>query len=192
MTLRLAPIPTTVTFLEMRAPNGLRAHPPTRAGKLMLTLAPKPPVGFYRYLYEAVGKPWIWVNRRRMDDATLAKIVHDDRVRILVLYVDGAPAGYAELDRRRGADCELAYFGLAPEFIGKGLGRYFLNEAIGLAWAGEPKRLHVQTCTLDHPRALALYQALGFLPFAQEQAEVLPIGDEPHPLVRAQLERSVP
>ena len=50
----------------------------------------------------------------------------------------------------------------------------------------QPQRLHVQTCTLDHPRALPLYQRMGFSAFGQTEALVEPIGDEPHPLVEAQ------
>jgi GNAT superfamily N-acetyltransferase len=182
---RMRPVETTVTFLKMDAPAGHRIHPPRTAGRLMLVAAPKPPVSFYRYLYEAVGKPWIWVNRRRSADGDLATLIHDDRVEIYVLHVDGAPAGYAEIDRRQTTHAELAYFGLTPDFIGRGLGAWFLNEAIGLAWGKQPPQLTVQTCTLDHPRALRNYQRCGFIPVRQSRAEVLPIGDEPHPLVEA-------
>ncbi len=81
---------------------------------------------------------------------------------------------------------ESHYFGLAPDYTGLGLGAFFLGEAIAIAWDKGPRRLHVQTCTLDHPRALPLYQRFGFQPFGQVEAEVLPMGDEPHPLVAAQ------
>ena len=39
----------------------------------------------------------------------------------------------------------------------------------------EIERLWVHTNTLDHPRALPLYQKLGFVPYAQEKAEIVPI-----------------
>jgi GNAT superfamily N-acetyltransferase len=178
-------VTTTVTFLDMRAKSAPHVPQPNHAGRLMLLHAPKPPVMFYRYLYEAVGRPWIWVNRRRLDDERLAALVQDERVEIYVLYADGAPAGYAEIDRRKTGHAELAYFGLTPDFIGRGLGAWFLKQAVDLAWAKAPGFLTVQTCTLDHPRALANYQRAGFRPVAQEVAEVLPIGDEPHPLVAA-------
>ena len=63
---------------------------------------------------------------------------------------------------------ELAYFGLMPEFIGKGLGKFFLNAMIDRAWAHKPKRVWLHTCTLDHPQALAVYQRAGFTPYKQE------------------------
>ena len=56
-----------------------------------------------------------------------------------------------------------------PEFIGKGLGRYLLTWAVDTAWNHEPKRLWVNTNSLDHVKALALYQRCGFRPYRQEQ-----------------------
>lgn len=176
---------TTVTFLQMHARPERHVAPPS-GPRTMLVRADRPPLHFYRYLYESVGKPWVWVNRRRMNDADLRAAIHAEGIEIYVLHADGSPAGYAELDARNPANVELAYFGLVPEFTGAGLGGFFLNAAIGLAWDKGPRRVHVQTCTLDHPRALPLYQKMGFTPFSQTEAFVLPIGDEPHPLVEAQ------
>ncbi len=94
--------------------------------------------------------------------AALEAIIQDPRVDVFVLYVDGAPAGYFELDRRPEPDIDLAYFGIMPEFTGRRLGPYLLAQAIEAAWRHEPRRLTVNTCTLDHPKALPLYQRFGF------------------------------
>ena len=48
-------------------------------------------------------------------------------------------------------------------------GPFLLREAITMAWSREINRLIVQTCTLDHPRALPLYQRFGFSPCGQEE-----------------------
>jgi len=181
----MTPIPTTVTFLQMYDRPGRRAAAPL-SSRLSIQRADSPSTAFYRYLYEAVGKPWVWVKRRRMSEADLAAAISEEGIEIYVLYARGEPAGYAELDARNRDNIELAYFGLTPQFTGGGLGAFFLSETIALAWDKEPRRLHVQTCTLDHPRALPLYQRMGFEPFAQTEASVDPIGDEPHPLVEAQ------
>ena len=179
-----AALRTTVTFLQMF--NRVERHAPAPSNiRLTLMRSERPPLLFYRYLYEAVGKPWVWVNRRRMTDRELLLAVHRPGIEIYVLYVEGNPAGYAELDARNPENIELAYFGLIPEYTGYGLGAFFLNEALSIAWDKGPKRLHVQTCTLDHPRALPLYQRMGFSPFGQTEAFVEPMGDEPHPLVRS-------
>lgn len=173
-----APIPITITKLEMKAkPAGLRPHlrHDQDNGRVMLLKVKQPPVHFYRYLYETVGGPHIWVERTRMSDAALAKIVQDEKVELYVLYCEGAPAGYAELDFRKPGEAELAYFGLISDFLGRGLGTFLLATAIDIAWSKPIDRLWVHTNTLDHPRALPLYQKVGFVPYAQEKTEIVPL-----------------
>ena len=172
------PIPVTITKLEMRAkPSGLR--PQLRRehdnGRVVLLKVKQPPVHFYRYLYETVGRAYVWVERTRMSDEALAAIVQDERVELYVLYCEGAPAGYAELDFRKMPNAELAYFGLIPDFIGRGLGGFLLATAIDIAWTKPIERLWVHTNTLDHPRALPLYQQMGFVPYAQTKTEIVPL-----------------
>ena len=152
-----------VICLEMAAPP-VRAPLPAPVAGLRLVRAERPTVSFYRYLYNTVGERWLWSERRRLNDGELAAIVQDSRVEVLVLYAAGVPAGYAELDRRSGPAVDLAYFGLIPEFIGRGFGPYLLDRAIAAAWTGGASRLSVHTCYLDHTKALPLYQRMGFVP----------------------------
>ena len=107
-----------------------------------------------------------------MNESDLAAIIQDEKVEIYTLLVGGVPAGYGELDRRNSPDIELAYFGLMPEFIGQGLGGYFLRWMIDQAWTYEPKRLFVHTCTEDHPAAIHNYQRHGFVPYDQITEEI--------------------
>lgn len=163
-----APKTTIVTFLEMRHKPQLAV--PAPLGQYSLIAAPRPPLHFYRYLYHQVGAHHQWLDRTGLEDEALAALIHKDEVEIYVLYVEGAPAGYIELDfSDLPQQAELAYFGLMPEFIGRGLGKYLLVQAIGLAWRRAPERLTVQTCTLDHPGALPLYQKCGFRPYLREE-----------------------
>jgi GNAT superfamily N-acetyltransferase len=157
-----------VTYLEMLKPPTRPTVPAPTTGKIALLRAERPTISFYRYLYNTVGEPWLWWERRRLSNDELAKIIHDPLVEIYVLYVDGVPAGYAELDRRKQDEVELAYFGLVPEFIGRKLGPFLLNWAVDTAWFGNPKRLWVNTNNLDHPKALQIYQKAGFVPYKQE------------------------
>src|SRR5690606_3373483 len=168
----------TITYLEMADRPALQpVHLPSGV-KAALLRAERPTVAFYRYLYNAVGGPWRWWYRRQMSDAELGGILADERIEVFVLYVDGAPAGYFELDRRGqpaagGGVIDLAYFGLMPHVVGRGLGRYLLHAAIEQAWGYGPERLTVNTNTMDHPRALPLYQKMGFVPRRQEEQEIL-------------------
>lgn len=97
-----------------------------------------------------------------MDDEELRQIIENEDIEIFVLYVNGVPAGYAELDRRISYEIELAYFGLMPEFIGKGFGKYLLHWIVKKAWEYDPQRLWLHTCELDHEAALPNYLKTGF------------------------------
>lgn len=164
-------VATRITFLAMLAPPPMRAGLPPVPGAAVVR-AVRPPVGFYRWLYESVGRDWLWTNRRLMSDEELANIVQDPRVEVHVLWLDGSPAGYAELDRRTHPAIDLAYFGLLPEFIGRGLGAWFLAKVLDIAWAAGPERVTVNTCDLDHPKALATYEAVGFVRHAVDSGIV--------------------
>jgi GNAT superfamily N-acetyltransferase len=164
-------IPMTVTFLEMRSkPAAL--PPPQPAGKVAILRAANPPVHFYRYLYDNIGRDYYWVDRQKIDDASLAAVIHTPDVELYVLYVEGCPAGMAELDFRSPNTGLIAYFGLMPEFIGRRLGYFFLYHAVSNAWIRPISNLLVNTCTLDHPRALPLYQRMGFVPYSREERSV--------------------
>jgi GNAT superfamily N-acetyltransferase len=150
-----------VTYLEMHERPA--ARPMTAPlGKLALMRAEGCTVSFYRYLYDTVGTPWLWFERRLMSDDALAMEIAKPTTEIFVLCVGGVPAGYFEMDAAPPRETELRYFGLVPEFIGRGLGRFLLRAAIDRAWSRPLHRFWVHTCTFDHPRALPLYQRLGF------------------------------
>lgn len=164
-------VEVTITYLE-QAERPVLPAPQQPKARLAILRAENPPVHYYRYLYRLVGDPYNWVSRRRVDDETLKKIIHDPSVYIYVLYVDGVPGGFAEIDARGGNVHEIKFFGLAPDFIGRGVGRYFLTNVIDLAWSHGPKRLRLETCSLDHPAALPLYQRMGFVVTDRRQGVV--------------------
>jgi GNAT superfamily N-acetyltransferase len=159
-------IPTVVTFLEMKAKSPIFA--PLPKGKIAILRAEHPPVHFYRYLYDTIGRDYFWVDRKKLNDEALAAILQAPQVELYVLHVDGCPAGMAELDFRTEGVGHLAYFGLMPEFVGRGIGFFFLHQTVQLAWTRPITGFLVNTCTLDHPRALPLYQRVGFVPYSRE------------------------
>lgn len=177
-------IDDVVTYLDMHAhPAGPRIHPPP--GKLALIQAERCSVSFYRYLYQAVGEAWLWYVRREWDDARLAAHLGRDTTEVFVLYVAGVPVGYFELDASAARETELTYFGLMPEFIGRGLGQFLLQAAIDRAWSRPLDRLRVNTCTFDHPRALPNYQKAGFVVYDRRAVSF------PDPRERGVLPRSL-
>src|SRR6266550_2764909 len=156
----------TITYLEMLArPAGRRF--PTPLETLALMRAEACTVSFYRYLYDTVGEPWLWFERRVMDDAALAAHIRQQTIEIFVLYVRGVPAGFFELDVAAPRETKLCYFGLIPDFIGRRLGPYLLQAAIDRAWSRSIDRFWLHTSTFDHPKALRVYQRAGFVVYAR-------------------------
>ncbi|MFW5654953.1 MAG: GNAT family N-acetyltransferase [Roseicyclus sp.] len=161
-------VPVRVTYLEMtEAP---RDPAPPLPENVRLEHAEAPPVRFFLAMYDLVGRDYEWRDRIRQaeeDPKALAAFVGHAGVEMWVAYATGWPHGFFVLDRRQPGSCDLAYFGLVPEAVGKGLGGRLLRIAVarGWSWPGV-RRLTVNTCTLDHPRALDLYRKVGFRPIA--------------------------
>jgi GNAT superfamily N-acetyltransferase len=151
-----------VTYLEMRE----RPEVGVPRSTLDLKRITNPSVERYRELFLLVGAPWLWFSRLAMDDASLAVIIHDPNVEFFVVQDgNGRDVGMLELDFRQAGECELAFVGLIPELSGLGHGRWLLEEAVRRAWREAVGRVHVHTCSLDHPAALAAYRRAGFTPF---------------------------
>lgn len=159
-------VEVTVYYLEMLAPSQRSVLAPKDGLSVIRIQAPSVP--YYRAIYDAVGKEYHWLSRRKMSDEALAAVLADARNELHVLHVEGVPAGFAELDRRQPDEIELVQFGLMPPYIGQGLGKWFLQWIIDRAWSYDCKRLWLHTCTLDHKAALPNYLKAGFARFKQE------------------------
>ncbi len=115
-----------------------------------------------RFFYTAIGGDWYWIDRLSWTyEQWMASITRPGH-ETWVAYLKGNPVGYFELDGESGGDIELAYFGVLPQFTGRGLGGYLLTVAINRAWERQPSRVWVHTSSFDHPQALRNYQARGF------------------------------
>jgi hypothetical protein len=157
------------TYLEMLSPP-TAAPAPSPAGTRIERLR-EPTLATYRHLYNGVGGAYNWVDRNLMPDDALLRIITDELVEIDVLYSGNQTAGYVELDRRTPGEIELAYFGLFPNFIGRGLGKYFLSWALVRAWSLQPRRVWVHTCDLDHVAALPNYMQACFAIYEEKFVE---------------------
>lgn len=155
------------TYLEMTAAEELRPSPVPRDPPRLDRLEECPP-SFFRYLYAEVGRPYHWTDRLRWTDEQVRTHLTDPGVSLWLLSSGGAPAGYFELRRHSDDSAEVAYFGLLPEFVGRGWGGHLLTLAVRAAWATGPKRVWLHTCTLDHPAALPNYLKRGFRPVREE------------------------
>lgn len=161
----------TVVFLRMlRAPE----RPPAIMPPGVTLTRERLSVPEYRRLYNDVGAPWLWWLRRMMPDAKLARHLASPQVSIYVLRVKGQDAGFFETDAGSWPFVNLNYFGLKQEYIGRGLGRKFLDAAVDSVFigaAGHLAGMTVNTCSADHPRALPNYLAAGFVEYRRARED---------------------
>jgi GNAT superfamily N-acetyltransferase len=168
----MADEPLITTYLEMRSPDQLR--PKTADARFRVREKTERDWRFNRDLYFRVGEQWDWIDRRSWTDEQWNEYATAPELRTFAAYYDDVLAGYFELRYDAEDGTEIAYFGLLPEFIGRGLGGALLTSAIREAWSRRgaiaPNRAWVHTCNRDHPQALANYQARGMVVYKVEKA----------------------
>jgi GNAT superfamily N-acetyltransferase len=178
-------VPVRTTYLEMLR-NEDPVEPEAPAG-CSVELWERPPLDEYRALFRAVGGEWGWTGRLLLSDGELRELLDHPGIEIHRLICGSRPAGFAELDRRVPGEVEIVYFGLAPEFIGRGLGGFLLRWTVQRAWQGREdgvvdgpggpaastRRVWLHTCEFDHSGAVAVYKKAGFHMF-DERTEMEP------------------
>ena len=164
-------IKVTRTYLEMRDRAQLqpaRCDDPRIRVQRMRQCSPS----FFRYLYVEVGRTYHWIDRLPWTDADIVAHLSQAENSLWLMTDDGATAGYFELRRCEDGSVEIAYFGLLPQFIGRGLGKHLLTRAVEEAWTEGANRVWLHTCTLDDPAAMPNYLKRGFRPFKSEEYSV--------------------
>lgn len=158
-----------VTFLAMdRRPGFPRPSMPLGPASALIA-AETPPVWWFLALYDAVGAEYEWTDQHDRPRDELEAFLHDPAVTLYTLIRAGWPHGFFVLDGRERGVCDMAYFGLTPEAIGQRLGTFLVQTAAHMAWDRPGvARVTVNTNSLDHPRALPLYQKAGFEPVRRE------------------------
>lgn len=156
----LDPETSLVTYLQMLdAPSSSVQLPHSVTVHRWLN----PTADDYRRLYNGVGSDYDWYTRNQLPNSQLEAALAGPDIHLHELRVNDETAGYCELSARYPPDVELVYFGLYPNFIGKGLGKLFLDWTVQYAWMYlSPKRLWLHTCDRDHPAALPNYERAGF------------------------------
>jgi len=161
--------PLITTYLEIGSADQLR---PKRAdSQFLIREETERDWRLNRDLYFRVGEQWDWIDKRSWTDDRWREYATAPELRTFAGYYNDALAGYYELRRDGEGGIEIAYFGLLPDWIGRGLGGALLTSAIEEAWQMKPNptRVWVHTCNRDHPQALANYQARGMVVYKVEK-----------------------
>lgn len=165
----------TITLLQMCTPEALRPSPCPDPG-FTIHERPTPDGTFNRSLYLAVGAPWQWTDKADWSAEQWHAYASSDSLRTFEASLHRSLAGYFELRHDGSGGIEIAYFGLLPDFTGRGLGASMLSTALATAWQSSPQRVWVSTCSLDHPASLRNYLARGMSVY---HTETKPLPDSP-------------
>ncbi len=156
-------VAAVVTYLQMSAPPKMKNLPAPE--NLALVRYETPEVEWYLALFRRVGAEYLWASRLQMDQQKLAEHLAQNNVEVWAVERDATALGLLELEWTQENSCELSFFGLAPELIGAGVGRWLMQHAITRAFSREIQRFFLHTCTLDSAQALAFYRRSGFEPY---------------------------
>ena len=152
---------SVITDLEMHSAPGERVVAPPHPDVTIERWA-QPSRGEYLALFRRIGDPWLWYGRLEQAPSRIDALLADPAHEVWRLRDGGAVAGLCELDRSVAGEVEIAYFGLVPEAIGRGLAGFFLRSMVARAWQDGVERVWLHTCTEDHPGALDFYRHIGF------------------------------
>lgn len=155
---------SVVTWLEMRVPPASARPEPPRPGVTTVRWD-RPPLDEYLDLFHRVGDPWLWHGRLALSRARIERLLGSPDYEVWRLWTGDTVAGLGEFDRSLAGEVKIEYFGLVPEWIGTGLGGYFLRTLVHEAWRDDVERVWLHTCTEDHPSAVDVYQRVGFEPY---------------------------
>ena len=154
----------------MRDPNAFSPKSIPPGFEVAIVTPPKPNLN--RRFYREVGSQWKWTDRLSWSEDDWHRYVQRETLRTFVGKLFGESVGYFELESQDDGNLEIAYFGLLPEFIGRGMGGPLLSAAIESAWdVPGTQRVWVHTCTLDHKHALDNYRKRGFSVFKTEREQ---------------------
>lgn len=158
----------TRTYLELKSPGEFRPAFGEFPDVAVARVA-QPTPALYRHCYRTVGRDYHWRDRWDWTDAEIRAHLASPEITLHTAVRNGALLGWYELRRvPEERSVEIAYFGVFPDALGRGLGKHLLSWAVRDAWALSPARVWLHTCTLDHPAALPNYVARGFQRYKTE------------------------
>ncbi len=155
-------------YLEIKSINDLviKKKP---SNILYLTRAHPKDFQLNKFFYKQIGKKHKWLDRLVWNDKAWNDYLSTNGVNTYILKEKEDLIGYFEqIFSKKNLDCEIAYFGILEEYIGKNLGGYLLSEAIKKSFEIGAKRVWVHTCSLDHKHALNNYLSRGMKVFQTE------------------------
>ena len=159
-------------FLEIKSINELSVFKKPNIN-LVLNKVDPPDFQLNRFFYKEIGKKHQWVDRLIWNDQNWSDYLNSSNVKTYVLKLNYDLVGYFEqIFYKDKTECEIAYFGIIEEYIGKKFGGYLLSEAIKKSFYAKSNRVWVHTCSLDHKHALNNYISRGMKIFQTDTIHI--------------------
>ena len=152
-------------YLEINSINSLKTKS-IPSENLTIKEANKKDFDLNKFFYKQIGKQHQWVDRLIWQDKNWIEYVSKKNLKTFILRENNDYVGYFELIFDKNI-CEIAYFGILEEYIGKGYGGFLLSEALRIGFKNA-NRIWVHTCSLDHPNAIENYKSRGMKVFKTE------------------------
>ena len=160
------------SFLEINTIENLKQSKSPGPNFKIIQVDP-PDFQLNKFFYKQIGRNHRWIDRLAWADEKWIQYVENPRIKTFILKDNSNLAGYYETIRDLDNDnCEIAYFGILEEYIGKKCGGYLLSEAIKRLFEEGMSRVWLHTCSLDHENAIKNYLARGMKVFKSEKINV--------------------
>ena len=125
-----------IDWLQMLEPPNADPAPCPSGERAELVAAVDFPVWYFFAMYDAVGDGYAWEDMHLADPIDVENFIGSADTRMHTLIRHGWPQGFFVLDFRTGGVCDIAYFGLVKQAIGKGFGGWLLEPGRG-QWMGD-------------------------------------------------------
>ena len=160
------------TYLEINSLEDLK-EPKDQMKSLSINLVNPSDFQLNKFFYKNVGKKHHWIDRLTWEDKQWIEYTSSNNLKTYILKKNNDLAGFFELlFHPEKNEVEIAYLGLLEDYHNQQLGSYLLSTAIKNSFLGNPKRVWVHTCTLDHKNALNNYLSRGMKIFKKESVTI--------------------
>ena len=159
-------------YLEITSPGEIKLSSKPK-GICKISIKNPPDFQINKFFYKQIGKSYRWIDRLIWDDLKWMNYTKNTNLEIYIMTDNEELIGFFELlfypETRK---CEIAYFGILDQYIGKKYGGYLLSEALKLGFRKKTKKVWLHTCSLDHKHALNNYLGRGMKIFKSETINI--------------------
>ena len=159
-------------YLEINSPGEIKLSSKPK-GICKIKIKNPPDFQINKFFYKQIGKSYRWIDRLIWDDLKWMNYIKNTNLETYIMTDNDELIGFFELlFHPETSKCEIAYFGILDQYIGKKYGGYLLSEALRLGFRNNTKKVWLHTCSLDHKHALNNYLGRGMKIFKSETINI--------------------